>query len=105
MEQYHLPLFLVNMLLILGDAALGYHLAPRLLKGMGDPEMAEQALRPTRTVLSLVVALYMYFNCLGYFRSRIGVLAVVTCLVLADMLLQLWLSRRNIAPSQRDDEE
>ena len=98
MAAFMLPLFLLNTLLIIVDASLGYHLAPRLLKGLCDPETAEQGLRPTRAMLSAVVALSMFFNCRGYFLSEPFWLLAVLVLVLADMLLQNWLVRRSSAP-------
>jgi hypothetical protein len=97
-DSFQLPLFLLNTLLIIADAALGYHLAPRLLKSLCDPETAAQGLRPTRSMLSVVVALSMFFNCRGYFLSEPFWLLAVPVLVLADMLLQNWLVRRNPAP-------
>jgi hypothetical protein len=104
MEQLHLPFFLLNIMLVLVDAALGYHLAPRLLAGMEDDEAAETGVRATRSLLSVVVALYMFFNCIGYFQAHSSYLLTVTCLVLADMALQSWLVRRT-SGQRHDDEE
>jgi hypothetical protein len=98
MESLMLPLFILNTLLIIADASLGYLLAPRLLKSLCDPETAEQGLRPTRTMLSVVVLLSMFFNCRGYFLSEPFWLLAVLVLVVADMLLQNWLVRRSSAP-------
>ncbi len=102
MEPLMLPLFILNCILIIADASLGYLLAPRLLRGVGDPEQISQAIRPTRTLLSIVVALYMFFNCRGYFLSEPAWLVAVLVLVLADMLLQNWLARRR---SENDSDE
>jgi hypothetical protein len=42
MDPLLLPLFVVNILLVLVDASVGYHLAPVLFQaGGGDPENAE----------------------------------------------------------------
>ena len=104
-DSFLLPLFLLNTLLIIVDASLGYRFAPRLLQGMGDPETAGPAVGPTRAMLSAVVALYMFFNCRGYYQARPGFLLAVLALVAADMLLQVWLVRRKPAADEPDGEE
>jgi len=106
-EQYHLPIFIINSVLVLVDTVIGYHLAPRLLAGMDEPEAVEAGVRTTRGLLSAVVALYMFFNCLGYFQGRTVYLLSVSGLVLVDMALQLWLrrKRRGMEPADRDDGE
>lgn len=100
MEQYHLPVFILNTLLVLLDAALGYHFAPRLLAGMGEPEEVEAGVKTTRKLLPAIVALYMLFNCLGYFQGRSVYLLSVSGIILLDMALQLLLRRkqRGITP-------
>ena len=107
MEQYHLPIFIFNTLMVLADTALGYHLAPRLLAGMDEPEAVEAGVRTTRGLLPVVVALYMFFNCLGYFQGRTIYLLAVSGLLLVDMALQLWLrrKRRGMGPVDREDGE
>lgn len=107
MEQYHLPIFIINTVMVLVDSALGYHLAPRLLAGMDEPEAVEAGVRTTRSLLPVVVALYMLFNCLGYFQGRTLYLLSVSGLVLVDMALQLILQRkrRGIEPADRKDGE
>lgn len=104
MEQYHLPIFIFNTLMVLVDTALGYHLAPRLLAGMDEPEAVEAGVRTTRWLLPVVVALYMFFNCLGYFQGRTVYLLSVSGLILVDMALQLILQRRRrgVEPVDRD---
>ena len=94
MEQYHLPIFIFNTLMVLADTALGYHLAPRLLAGMDEQEAVEAGVRTTRGLLPVVVALYMFFNCLGYFQGRMVCLLAVSGLLLVDLALQLWLRRK-----------
>lgn len=93
MEQYQLFIFVANIPLILIDAALGYHMAPRLLSGY-EEELAQSAVKTTRSLLAAVVALYMFCNCLGYFQGSTPYLLLVTGLVLIDMGLQYWLVRR-----------
>jgi len=106
-EQYHLPIFIFNTLLVLADTALGYHLAPRLLAGMDAPEAVESGVRTTRGLLPVVVALYMFFNCLGYFQGRTTWLLAVSALLLVDIALQLWLrrKRRGLGSVDREDGE
>jgi hypothetical protein len=106
-EQYYLSIFIINTLLVLVDTAIGYHLAPRLLAGMDEPEAVEAGIRTTRGLLPAVVALYMFFNCLGYFQGRTVYLLAVSGLVLVDMALQLWLrrKRRGMEPVDREDGE
>jgi hypothetical protein len=106
-EQYHLPIFIFNTLMVLADTALGYHLAPRLLAGMDEPEAVEAGVRTTRSLLPVVVVLYMFFNCLGYFQGRTTWLLAVSALLLVDMALQLWLRRRRrgLGPDDREDDE
>ena len=104
MEQYHLPIFIINTLMVLVDTALGYHLAPRLLAGMDEPEAVETGVRTTRGLLPAVVALYMFFNCLGYFQGRTVYLLAVSSLVLLDMVLQLWLRRKRQAMGPDESE-
>lgn len=94
MEPYHLPIFIFNTLMVLVDTALGYHFAPRLLAGMGEPEAVEAGVRTTRGLLPVIVALYMFFNCLGYFQGRTVYLLSVSGLILVDMALQLLLRRK-----------
>jgi hypothetical protein len=104
-DSLMLPLFLLNTLLIIIDASYGYHLAPRLLRGLGDPKTAGPVVGPTRALLSAVVALYMFFNCRGYYQSRPALLLLVLALVMADMLLQKWLIHRKPASIEPDGEE
>ena len=107
MEQYPLTIFIFNTLMVLADTALGYHLAPRLLAGMDEPEAVEAGVRTTRGLLPVVVALYMFLNCLGYFQGRTIWLLAVSALLLVDMALQLWLRRRRrgLGPDDREDDE
>ena len=105
MEQYHLAIFIFNTLMVLADTALGYHLAPRLLAGMDEPEAVESGVRTTRGLLPVVVALYMFFNCLGYFQGRTTWLLAVSALLLVDMALQFWLRRKRLGRGLDDRED
>jgi len=94
MEHYHLPLFILNTLLVLLDASLGYFMVPHLMIGEEDHESAEAVARTTRGMLPAIVALYMFFNCLGYFQGRGAYLLAVSGLLLLDLVLQLVLRHR-----------
>ena len=90
-----LPLFIVNLVLTLADAAVGYRMAPLLMRHfVADAESTELSVRSMRAMLAGVVALYMFFNCLGYFRGNAVILAVVTAVILVDMAAQLFLARK-----------
>lgn len=105
MEQFHLPIFIINTVLVLVDTAIGYHFAPRLLAGVGEPEAVEAGVRTTRGLLPAVVALYMFFNCLGYFQGRTVYLLAVSGLLLVDLVLQLWLRRKRVGMELDDRED
>ena len=107
MEQYQLPIFIFNTVVVLANTALGYHNAPRLLAGLGEPESIEAGVRATRRILPFIVALYMFFNCLGYFQAHPLYLYTVSGLVLADVALQLVLRRkkRNNIPDEEESGE
>lgn len=91
-----LALFILNLLLVLLDASLGYHLAPRLLQmpDLDEPEQQESAVKTVRGMLTLLVVLYMFFNCLGYFRNNSGLLLIVTAMIVFDLGGQFYLRRR-----------
>ena len=95
-DQLLLIFFILNILLILLDATVGYHLAPRLLRmaGAGDIEIRETALRKVRQALTGLVTLYMFFNCLGYFGGHSTLLMIVTGMIVIDIGVQLYLSHR-----------
>jgi len=101
METYLLPVFAVNFLLILVDASVGYHLAPLLFRASGgEPETAEAGVGNVRRLLTGVVTLYMFFNCLAYFRHNGPLLLIVTALILLDLGGQLYVRHRS---RQHDD--
>ena len=107
MEKYHLSIFIFNTLMVLGVTSLGYHLAPQLLSGVDEPEAVEAGVRTTRGLLPLVVTLYMFFNCLGYFEGRTVYLLGVSGLVLVDFALQLLIRHKRRStdnPDSQDDE-
>ena len=104
MDQIYLPLFIVNTLMILVDASLGYHFAPKLLSNIEDAEAMESGVNTTRKLLSAVVALYMFFNCLGYFQMRAVYLFAVSGLITLDLALQYFLHRKRRSSSTHVDD-
>ncbi|AAR36501.1 hypothetical protein KIP69_15125 [Geobacter sulfurreducens] len=95
MDKFLLPLFVINLLLTLTDAAVGYHAAPALMRHFTPDEVtAEHSTAGMRGMLGLVVALYMFFNCYGYYRGSGVILLVVTGVILADMVAQIALRKR-----------
>lgn len=102
-EQLLLTLFVLNTLLVLLDASLGYHLAPHLLRLAPQDEEREPLtfIRSIRRMLTGVVILYMFFNCLAYFRQDNALLILVTVLIVLDLAGQLYMRHR----SRRYEEE
>lgn len=90
LEQYKLHIFLLNWGLVIVDAALGYRIAPLLVQrgenADAGPAMTAESIR---RLLTFVVALYMFFNCLAYFRGMMLLLAIVSGVVLLDIAFQL----------------
>lgn len=92
-----LSLFVLNILLVLIDASLGYHLAPRLLRNSDpdEPELKESAVRTVRGMLTFLVALYMFFNCLGFFNDNRDLMLIVTAMIVFDLGGQVYLRHRS----------
>ena len=90
-------LFIANGILILLDASLGYYLAPRMLRFTHHAETDDPGpvIRGIRRMLTGVVTLYMFFNCLAYFRADNGLMAVVTALIVLDLGGQLYVRYRS----------
>jgi hypothetical protein len=88
MERYILHIFVLNWLLIMADAAMGYLLAPLLVRMREDA--AENGVHLIRRLLPVVVALYMFFNCLAYFRGNLLLLLLVSGIALMDIGFQLF---------------
>ncbi|MCM0082479.1 hypothetical protein L4X63_12845 [Geomonas sp. Red32] len=95
MERYLPHLFVVNFVLTLVDASIGYHAAPLLVRlTNGGEEAEESATRTVRSLLAAVVGSYMFLNCLFYFNPRPSLLLTVTGFIVVDMVCQLWLRRK-----------
>ncbi len=73
-------------MLTICDASLGYHLAPLLGRmGAKDDEEACKTTQGMRKLLSGVVALYAFLDCLAYFRESIVFLVAVAFVIVLDM--------------------
>lgn len=95
MDHSLLAIFILNFLLVIGAATLGYHLAPLLIHGrITEDEDPGHAIQRLRRLLSWMVALYMFLNCFAYFRQNAVFLMVVTALVMVDIISQLIIRRR-----------
>jgi len=105
MEEFFLPLFLFNCVMILVDASVGYHVAPLMLAGMHEPEAVASGIKTTRRLLSAVVALYMFFNCVGYFQGRLSYMLAVSGLIAIDLALQLYLRHKSRGGDQDNGDE
>ncbi len=95
MQPYYLYIFIVNIVLVLCDASLGYHLAPILGRsGAGDDEDDERTTRGMRKLLSGVVALYVFLDCIAYSRGSLVFLLIVTGIIVLDMIGQLFVRHK-----------
>ena len=90
--------FLLNWLLIIADASVGYFVLPLLLpretEGDETGGTAETVRGGTGRLLSVMVGLYMLVNCYAYFRGETTLLYVVTALLLLDIVVQLVVRHR-----------
>ncbi len=83
-------IFVLNVVLVLCDACIGYNLAPLLgRRGAGDDEEAERTTRSMRNFLSVVVAVYVFLDCLAYSRQNQVFLLIVTGIIVVDMVGQV----------------
>ena len=105
LETLLIPVFCANILLVLLDASVGYHLAPLLFRiSGGEQETAEAGIKGIRRLLTGVVALYMFFNCLAFFRQNAPLLLLVTGLILFDLGGQLYIRYRSRQHDTRHDQ-
>ncbi|HET6420297.1 MAG TPA: hypothetical protein VFG19_09085 [Geobacteraceae bacterium] len=90
MKPYLLLIFILNIVLGLCDASLGYHLAPLLgRRNAEDEEEAERTTSAMQKLLSVVVAVYVFLDCLAYFRGSLVFILVVTGIIVLDMIGQM----------------
>lgn len=96
MEQFVLYLFMLNTLLIILDAALGYFVAPLMLVKLGNDnsESSGWSTVAVRRLLTVIVAFYMFFNCLAYFGGKNIFMMIVTGVVIFDIVFQMIMRRK-----------
>ncbi len=92
MDPSLLPLFCLTIILIIVDAAVGYHLAPLLLGGLTD--IASPSGKTIRIMLAALVAIYTLLACLAWRRESLPLLLLVAGLVILDIIGQLIMRRR-----------
>ena len=96
-QQILLTFFILNWLLVIGDATLGYFLLPRLLpRNSADslPDAAGgsgSAVGGMRRLLAIMVLLYMLANCYAFYQEYSNLLYLVTFILLLDVFAQLLL--------------
>lgn len=93
MDVYFL-LFVINVVLANVDAAVAYLTAPRFIAALNnDSEGQERGIRRLRSLLPLLVALYITLACQAFAQRHAGYLAGLTLLMVGDILLQLYIGR------------
>lgn len=106
-EKILLAMFVGNTILIILDASLGYHVAPNLMRlAPGEGEgTTESSVKSIRRMLAGVVTLYMFFNCLAYFRQETTLMMIVSTLILVDLGGQIYMKYRPSRPGADGDGE
>jgi hypothetical protein len=98
-QEISLALFVLNWVLIVGDASLGYFLLPLVLPPRSGQENEEEQDKATlavggmRRLLTVMVSLYMLVNCYAFYQGHSTLLYLVTAIVLLDIIAQLVLRR------------
>ena len=93
MDNYIAHIFILNIVLVLFDVSIGYHLAPLLCRGTEDGDDGQRTLYGMRRFLSGVVALYTLLNCIAYSKGSPVFLILVTGIIMIDMVGQLMVRR------------
>ena len=94
-QEILLTFFILNWLLIIGDASLGYFVLPLLLRSNPDETAVDiTAVGRMRRLLTAMVMLYMLVNCYAFFRQYSTLLYVVTVLVALDVIVQFVVRQR-----------
>jgi hypothetical protein len=95
-----LSIFILNWLLIIGDAALGYFVMPLLLRAKAD-DLTDDGMASVmiRRLLTATVVFYMLVNCYAYFRQYPTLLFVVTAFVVLDIIVQFVVRQRKTRQS------
>jgi hypothetical protein len=96
MEYLILPLFVLNIVLTLADASVGYHKVPEIVAAFNDdPDGSSAAAKDVSFLIPFLVALYVALDCHAAWNLRdVRWLAGLSLLLTGDMLLQLRLAAR-----------
>jgi hypothetical protein len=91
-----LTFFILNWLLIIGDASVGYFVLPILLPPApaSDSSVEGTTVGGMRRLLTVMVILYMLVNCYAFFWQNSTLLYIVTVLVALDVIVQLAVRQR-----------
>ncbi|SNB45672.1 hypothetical protein [Geobacter sp. DSM 9736] len=88
-------LFGLNIILSIVDAAVAYIRAPRIVAALNpDSEGRESWVKTLRSLLPFLVAFYVILTCYAHSFANPGYLALISLLLLGDILVQLIISRR-----------
>ncbi len=105
-DQILLAVFIVNIVFIIVDASVGYYMAPSLLT-LAPGQRTETTGAPVqniRKMLAGVVTLYMFFNCLAYFRQETTLILIISAIIMVDLAGQIYMRKRAITQTDSDDE-
>ena len=92
---YQEQLFVVNLVLTIVDAAVGYHVAPLLLsRQAADDDGSPLSVAEVRRLLAVMGGLYMFGNCLARYGERPLLLLLVLVAVVLDIVVQLLIRGR-----------
>jgi hypothetical protein len=87
--------FILNSALTVMDAAIGYHLGPRLVqRALRSSDEAARAIRSIPSLLAASVIVAMFCTCLAYFHQHPLLATIITITLLLDMSVQILLCRR-----------
>jgi hypothetical protein len=97
-QEILLTFFILNWLLIIGDASVGYFVLPILLRPdpSGDSFGDGTTVSGMRRLLTVMVILYMLVNCYAFFQQNSTLLYIVTVLVALDVIVQLVVRQRKV---------
>ncbi len=96
-QQILLTFFIVNWLLVIVDASLGYFILPRLIPRNPADALSDaadgygSAVGGMRRLLAIMVLLYMLANCYAFYQRYANLLYLVTFILLLDIFAQLFL--------------
>lgn len=88
-------LFVANVILAITDAAVAYQMAPRLVAAIiSDPDVQPGRVKKLRSLLPLLVALYVTLDCQAHALRHPGYLGGLTLLLMGDIVVQLLVARK-----------